>query len=126
MRLFLLVLLLCLGLHADHDEHRERHLPMDISHLDLTRAQYDAMERLIRNHHEAHRRYSRDKRRTQEEIGRLFGAERFDKERYLALTAALRDEAAAIQAEFYASIHTLLTPRQRQAFLHYMEEWEIE
>jgi Spy/CpxP family protein refolding chaperone len=126
MRFLLSLLMLATLLLAEHDEHHERHMPLDISYLDLTQEQHEKVERIVRSHQEAHRRHKRHKRESRELIGRLFTAEKFDSERFLEVSAQLRDEAATMQAEFLGAIHDVLTPEQRRHFANYMQEWEIE
>ena len=128
MRIAIIFMLLLTLLGADDDDHRrhDRHLPLDISYLDLTPAQHESVERIVRKHQEEHHRFNRKKRQTREAIGRLFTADPFDRAKFLELTTSLRDEAGAIQAGFLEAIHAVLTPKQRRRFALYMEEWEIE
>lgn len=128
MRIAIIFMLLLTLLGADDDDHRRynRHLPLDISYLSLTPSQHESVERIVRKHQEEHHRFNRKKEKVREAIGLLFAAESFDKTKFLELTASLRDEAGRIQAEFFASIHAVLTPKQRRHFALYMEEWEIE
>ena len=126
MRFIALVALLFALLAADHDDHHRRHLPMDLSYLSLTHEQHETIERIVRSHQEAHRRFNRRKRETREAAARLFAADAFDSDRFLRLSAALHQEAAVLQADFLEAIHRVLTPEQRSRFAYYMEEWEIE
>jgi protein CpxP len=126
MRFITLFALLFTLLAADHHDQHERHLPLDISYLDLTHEQHETMERIVRNHQKEHRRFKHRKREAREAVSRLFAAGEFDTQRYRELTSALHDEADAMQAHFLEAIHTVLTPEQRRRFADYMEEWEIE
>jgi Spy/CpxP family protein refolding chaperone len=126
MRFLALFALLFTLLAADHDDHHERHLPMDISYLGLTHDQHDAVERIVRSHQQDHRHFKRRKRETRETISRLFAADRFDSGRFMELTSELHREADALQSHFLEAIHGVLTPEQRRRFAYYMEEWEIE
>jgi len=126
MRILALVALLFTLLLADHDDHREHHLPMDISFLDLTRQQHEAVEKIVRDYRKAHQRLNREEVQTREAVSRLFEAEHFDREKFLELTKALRAESEKVQADFFEALHDVLTPEQRRRFVPYLEEWERE
>lgn len=126
MRILALVALLFTLLLADHDDHREHHLPMDISFLDLTKQQHEAVEKIVRDYRKAHQRLNREEVQTREAVSRLFEAEHFDREKFLELTKALRAESEKVQADFFEALHDVLTPEQRRRFVPYLEEWERE
>jgi Spy/CpxP family protein refolding chaperone len=124
MRIIAFAALLFTLLLADHDEHREHHLPMDISYLDLTKQQHERVEKIVRDYRKAHHRLNRDKAKTREAVSHLFEAERFDRRRFLELMAAQRAESEKVQADFFEALHGVLTPQQRRRFVPYLEEWE--
>ena len=126
MRILALIALLFTLLLADHDDRRDRHLPMDISFLDLSKQQHEAVEKIVRDYRKAHHRLNKEEAKTREAVSRLFEAERFDREKFLKLTAALRAESEKVQADFFEALHDVLTPQQRTRFTPYLEEWERE
>ena len=126
MRILALIALLFTLLLADHDDHRDRHLPMDISFLDLSKQQHEAVEKIVRDYRKAHHRLNKEEAKTREAVRQLFEAEHFDREKFLQLTSALRNEGEKVQADFFEALHDVLTPQQRARFTPYLEEWERE
>jgi len=124
MRIILLAALLFTLLVADHDEHRDHHMPMDISHLGLSAGQHEAVERIVRDYRKAHHRLNEEESRTRESLRELFEAERFDRGKFLELAAAQRRENEKVQADFFEALHDVLTPQQRLRFTPYLQEWE--
>lgn len=126
MRMILLFILLFTMAIADHDRHHDDHMPLDISYLNLTHAQHEAVEEVVRDYLKARHRFNRKKEATRVDMAALFSAGKFNHERFAALSGTLHNEADAIQSRFLEALHTLLTPQQRRAFASYMQEWEIE
>ncbi|UFS61867.1 periplasmic heavy metal sensor [Sulfurimonas sp. HSL-3221] len=124
MRFIVLIALLFTLLAADHDDHREHHMPMDISYLDLTPQQHERVEKIARDYRKAHHRLNRLEAQTRDAVRALFEAERFDRAKFLELTTALQTENDRVQADFFEALHAVLTPQQRQRFTPYLEEWE--
>jgi len=124
MRFIVLIAMLFSLLAADHDDPREHHMPMDISYLDLTPRQHESVEKIVRDYRKAHHRLNRLEEQTRESVSRLFEAERFDREKFLELTAALQRENDKVQADFFEALHRVLTPQQRSRFTPYLQEWE--
>ncbi len=126
MRLLVLLMLLTFAGWAEHDDHHERHFPLDISYLGLDDRQHEQIEAAVRRHRAAHKRFRHSERDTREALQTLFASDDFDRDAYLQLTLRLHTEAETMQAEFLEEVHRVLTPEQRRRFARYMEEWEIE
>lgn len=130
MKLLSILLLLSALLMADYDEreyeYHGRHLPMDLSYLNLDSEQHTRITKIIRDYREALKDFHYRERRTREAVARLFAAETFDTQKFTELNSDLRQNAIRIQAEFFSRIHGILTPKQKKRFIYYMEEWEIE
>ncbi|WP_457599544.1 Spy/CpxP family protein refolding chaperone [Hydrogenimonas sp.] len=131
---WVLTLLLVFGIaladedrYEDHErEEYELHLPRDLSRLELTPAQERAIgDLLVQNMHHLHRLHEQEER-LRERLRALFVQERFDKKRFEEALDSLHRERVKIEAELFARIHALLTPRQRRLFVRHMKEWEIE
>lgn len=128
MRFLALFLLLATLLFADSDkhEHKDRHLPLDMSYLELTPQQHEQARTIVQTYKHQYKAFHRLKKETREAVSNLFEAESFDAEEFVRLTAALNRRAAEIQAEFFSKMHAILSPNQKKRFVDYMEEWEVE
>ncbi len=128
MRFVALLLLLATLLFADSDKHeyREHHLPLDMGYLHLTSEQHMQAKTIVRTFKHDYKKFRRQKATTREALSRLFLAEKFDAEEFIRLTTQRNQRAMAIQAEFFAGMHAILTPAQKKRFAKYMEEWEVE
>lgn len=133
MRLLAVFLLLIALASADNDgredeEHayRERHIPLDMRYLGLSKKQRKEAKKLIQRFRSEYGRYYRQKEANEKAVARLFLAREFDTDAFVRLDTRQRQEAAGIQAAFFSGMHQLLTPKQRKRFVKYMEEWEIE
>lgn len=128
MKFLSIFLLLGILLFADSDKHeyREHHLPLDMSHLDLTSRQHKQVRTIVKTFKHEHKQFHRHKKVAREAISHLFLAKTFDTEEFIRLTTVLNQRAIKIQAKFFSRIHQVLTPSQKKRFVDYMEEWEVE
>ena len=128
MRLLTLFLLLATLLFADSDkhDHKEHHLPLDMSYLHLTSEQYTHAKAVVKSFKHEYKKFHHLKKETREAISKLFQDDEFDTEEFVRLTSALHERGAKIQAKFFSEMHAILTPAQKKRFAEYMEEWEVE
>ncbi|WP_345993604.1 periplasmic heavy metal sensor [Sulfurimonas sp. HSL-1716] len=108
--------------HGDH----EFHMPRDMGYLHLDEGQRDKISKILskneRDLEELHRRKELAEMKTK----RLFLEKDFDIKAYKRLMVELKTESVHIQAEMFRQMHDILTPKQRELFLYYMKEWEVE
>ena len=125
-KLLIIALLMILPLFADHDEEYERHFPGDFSYLHLSPAQQQSLKEAILEYQRRIAELYERQERLERGLKELFLRERFDKEAYIDRVCELKKEILKAQADFYARLHTILSPKQRERFLDYFREWEIE
>ena len=130
MKFLSILLLLATLLTADYNEreheYRDRHLPLDLSYLDLSDKQYKNVKKIIRQYKEALKDFHHQERQTRLAVAKLYSADTFDKEKFIKLNTALQQKAIKIQAMFFSRMHKVLTPEQKKRFIYYMKEWEVE
>jgi Spy/CpxP family protein refolding chaperone len=123
---WILILLLCWGTLQADDDSDELHLPRDLSTLELTPRQQQAIgEILERNMKQLHRLHE-EREQLEKRLAELFVASDFDARAFEEALLETRRKAARIETELFARIHALLTPQQRRRFIRHMKEWELD
>ncbi len=126
MRL-IIVLFLMTGLFADdYGHHNERHINKELSHLDLSKTQNIEVKVILKEFRSQLKEFKEFKENVEEKRKNLFIQDSFDAKELDKLNLSLDDKAHAIEKSFLTKMHTILTPRQRERFIHYFDDWEVE
>jgi len=113
--------------YADSDDYKERlHIPKDLSFLHLNSSQKQKLKIALQNYRKKLKELHEKEEKLEKELQKMFVKKRFDKERFLKKSILLRKEIAKVEADFFATMHKILNKKQRQMFVEYIEEWEIE
>jgi Spy/CpxP family protein refolding chaperone len=125
---WLLIALLLLGIARadDYEEEETLHLPRDLSRLELTPRQREAIGTILARNMEQLHRLHEERERLQKHLRALFLRDSFDRRAFEEALLESKRKAVAIEGELFARIHALLTPEQRRRFVRHMKEWEIE
>ena len=124
---FIIVLFLMTGLFADdYGHHNERHINKEISHLDLSKTQNIEVKVILKEFRSQLKEFKEFKENVEEKRKNLFIQDSFDAKELDKLNLSLDDKAHAIEKSFLTKMHTILTPRQRERFIHYFDDWEVE
>ncbi len=128
MRLLISLLFVVSLLFAGHDDdkHDKHHFPLDVSYLKLSDYQYEKLVKILKEFKHSRKEFHEEGKETKKEIAKLFLSDTFDKDKFVKLTNMLKSHAVNIQADFFAQMHKLLTPKQKKHFVKYMKEWEVE
>ena len=59
-------------------------------------------------------------------IKRYFLEDNFDKESTSKILLELKVESIEIETDMFKKMHDVLRPKQRELFLQYKKEWEVE
>jgi|FLOH01.1.fsa_nt_gi periplasmic protein CpxP/Spy len=124
---FIIVLFLMTGLFADdYGHHNERHINKELSHLDLSKTQNIEVKVILKEFRSQLKEFKEFKENVEEKRKNLFIQDSFDAKELDKLNLSLDDKAHAIEKSFLTKMHTILTPRQRERFIHYFDDWEVE
>ena len=131
IKAFLALLLVAGFAFGDDDDHHRRgyeehHIPKDLSFLDLSRDQHEKVKAILYEYKHALKRFRHEKKEHAWAMEALFVKDAFDAAAYEKASRELDAKAVAIQADFLAKLHAVLSPDQRQRFLHYFDEWDVE
>ena len=102
------------------------HIPRDLSYLHLSPLQKEHIRELLQSHRAILHQLHEKEEETEKELAKMFLQKRFNKRAFLEKNLALKRAIAQSEANFFAQIHAILTPKQRRLFIKYLEEWEIE
>ncbi len=108
--------------HKDH----EFHMPRDLEYLHLDKEQKEKISQILLANEKKLEILHEKKELVQMKIKRFFLEDKFDKESYIKILLELKTESIHIEADMFEKMHDLLTPKQRELFLYYMKEWEVE
>ncbi len=118
-----IALIITIGLS---DEKEGFHIPRDLSYLHLSPLQKEHIRELLQSYRAILHQLHEKEEETEEELAKMFLQKRFNKRAFLEKNLALKKAIAQSEANFFAQIHAILTPKQRKLFIKYLEEWEIE
>ncbi|WP_345980602.1 hypothetical protein [Sulfurimonas sp. HSL3-2] len=107
-------------------KHHEFHMPRDLGYLDLDSEQKAKISKIV-SENERKLELLHDKKELVEmKMKRFFLEDDFDKEKFAKLILELKTESITIEADMFKQMHDALNPKQRELFLYYMKEWEVE
>ena len=122
MRWLLALLLILTVSLAD----RDKHLPLDLHHLNLSASQYEAVKEIVKGYQHAFEAFDEEKEEIQKKIVHLFTQPSFDEVAFTEQNALVRDKLIALQRTFFAQMHKVLHEEQRKRFAKYMKEWDFD
>jgi len=102
------------------------HIPKDLSYLDLSKKQKYEIEKLLKVHRNKLKKLHELEEKIEKELEKEFVKDKFNKNKFLEKNLKLKEQIARLEADFFAKIHSLLNKTQREKFVRYIEEWEIE
>ncbi len=123
----LIVFLFCISLFAsDYEEHSERHINKELSHLYLTKEQNRQMKSILKSFRKELKAYRELKKEIEEKRKDIFLKEVLDTKELNKLNHILDTKAHQIENRLLEKIHILLNRQQRKRFIHYFDDWEVE
>jgi len=122
----LLIFLLSLCLYAGHDDKKEYHINKDLTHLDLSKEQNEAMKKVLKKYQHEIEEFRELKEKINVKKQELFLEEPLDVEALSKLNRELYEKANKEENKLLSRVHALLTQEQRVQFIRYFEEWEIK
>ena len=129
MRYLLIIVLLLTFVFGDNDEHEERehhYYNKDLTYLNLSYIQKKEIKKILKEYRKKLKKYREYKEDILEKKEDVFEKERFDSEKFMDINLKLSKEASKIEIEFLENIHQILSRKQRELFIKYIDEWEIE
>ncbi len=127
MKSILIAVLILSFSFADTDDYKkELHLPNDLSFLKLNNDQKEKLKHILKEHRIKLKKLHEKEEEWEEELKKEFVKDKFDKEEFKRKNLAIKKRIVEIEAEFFEKIHSILNKEQREEFIEYIEEWEIE
>lgn len=112
----------------EDDEHEflEFHLPKDLTYLKLSQKQNNQIKKVLLWYQEEINKFNNNKRVHILQIKTLFLEKEFDDIHFIENQQQYHNDKTIIQSKFLSEIHKILTKNQREKFIKYINEWEIE
>lgn len=126
MKFTIIILFLFIGLFADDDDHGNRHINKDISHLNLSKKQSKNIRKILKEFRYQLKEYRELKEDIEDKREDIFLKEHLDIKELNKLNFSLDTKAYDIENRLLEKMHPILTPRQRKKFIHYFDDWEVE
>jgi Spy/CpxP family protein refolding chaperone len=124
---YFIILLLVTALFSDSFEnHNERHINKELSHLKLSKEQNTKVKKILKEFRFDLKEFREYKKDIEKEKEKLFMNEIFKADELDKLNNALDAKAHKIEKSFLEKIHFILTPKQREKFIYYFDDWEVE
>jgi len=114
-------------LFAGEHEHNDHHYySKDLTYLNLNHDQKEKIKEILSEYRKNLKDLRKTKREFKEKKQELFAKEIFDVEALKNLNTHLNQKINAIEIPLLQKLHNVLTLEQRQKFIHYIDEWEVE
>lgn len=120
-------LIVCLSLYAtDTSYDKTGHIYKNLDYLNLNSNQEEAFKAILISCKKEFSKYYEKKEKGQKTLQKLMQEEHFDKEQYEEIAEEIAEEAIELEVKIFKQIHQILTPKQREQFSHYLQEWKVE
>ena len=124
MKLFL-IFAFTLCLYAGHGEKHERHINKDLTYLELTQEQTEDFKKILKKYYHEIQEFREFQESINAQKKALFLQDSLDTEALSTLNRELYKKASKDETQILERMHKVLTPKQREAFVRYFEEWEV-
>ena len=101
-------------------------MPRDLGYLNLDNEQKEKISKIVSENEKKLRVLHEKKESGEKKMKTYFLEEDFDQEKVSKLLLELKSESIGIQTEMFKKMHDVLKPKQRELFLQYKKEWEVE
>jgi len=127
MKLVIIFFLLISSLIADDDEKGYHHYySKDLTYLHLTYEQKKDLKDILKEYRHDIKKYKKYKKKIVKEKQELFEKDTLNTEELKRLNHKVTRKASAIEIEFLEKIHKVLSEKQREKFINFIDDWEIE
>ena len=124
MKLFL-IFAFTLCLYAGHGEKHEHHINKDLTYLELTQEQTEDFKKILKKYYHETQEFREFQESIDAQKKALFLQDTLDADALRELNRALYEKASKEETQILERMHKVLTPKQREAFVRYFEEWEV-
>lgn len=124
MRAVIIGLMLCSLMFGK--EHHKLHMFRDLEYLHLNTQQKEQILKIVLDNRKQRKNLHKQKEFVQKRMKQLFLERRFDDKKVSELFFDLKNRTIFLDVEMLKQIHDILTPQQRELFLYYIKEWEID
>ncbi|MDD2356440.1 MAG: hypothetical protein PHX13_00845 [Thiovulaceae bacterium] len=125
-----LIFLLFFSLGFGKDGHKNRdhefHMPRDLGYLSLDNEQKEKISKIVSENEKKLKLLHEKKESVEQKMKSYFLEDNFDQEKASKLLVELKTESIAIETDMFKKMHDVLKPKQRELFLQYKREWEVE
>lgn len=126
MKYFILVLLVT-SLFSDSDRHHsERHINKELSHLKLSKTQNTNIKKILKDFRFDLKEFREYKEEIEEKREKIFINEFFDIKKLNKLNHELDIKSHDIENRLLKKLHPILSKKQREKFIDYFDDWEVE
>jgi len=126
MRLIGILISVFLLLFGDGDDLKELHFPNDLSFLKLSSSQKESIRGYLLEYNNRLRELHIREELFEEELRDIFKSSKFNRQEVLRRLKEIKLLEAKLEVDFFEFMFNILNRDQRERFLEYIEEWEIE
>ena len=107
-------------------DHYEFHMPRDLGYLNLNAGQKEQISKIVYENRKERTKLHEEKEKAEKQMKALFLQREFDEKKVTQMYTGLKERSIRLHVKMLKNIHDTLTPQQRELFLNYIEEWEVE
>lgn len=124
---FLILLLIISNLFSDSLEyHNEKHIYKELSHLKLSQEQSKKIKEILKEFNGDLKEYRSFKESIDNKIKKNLLKDALNEEELNKLYNELYENTKWLEVKLLKNIHTVLSKKQREEFIHYFNEWKVE
>ncbi len=131
MKYLMILFLISFTMFADdhkkyYDHDRERHINKELSHLNLSKEQNTKVKKILKEFRFDLKEFRELKENIEQKRKDIFTKELFDATALKKLNSELDARSHDIENRFLKSMHSILTKQQREDFIYYFDDWEVD
>lgn len=111
---------------ADDDYNKKHHIYKNLDYLNLNNYQLKKLKKILIDYQEEYKEFYKKKKKEDKKLKELIASNHFDEDDYEESLEEIYEEKIELETKFIESIHSILTPKQRQKFSLHFKEWRVE
>ncbi|MDN5049486.1 hypothetical protein [Aliarcobacter butzleri] len=123
LKIFLLLISFVLILNADN---KHKYSYKDLDYLDLNEDQVKVIKKALLDLKKDYKEFYEYKDEQEDILEDIIESDNFNEELYYKIVMDLKTKATKLEVKRIKKIHEVLNKKQREEFVDYLEEWEIE
>ncbi|MGM0520061.1 MAG: hypothetical protein ACQERD_10505 [Campylobacterota bacterium] len=112
--------------YDEHKYNKKHHIYKNLDYLNLNNQQIKKLKKVLIKYQKEYREFYKKNKKEEKKLKELIVSSHFDKDEYEESLEEIYEEKIELETDFIESIHSILTPKQRERFSLHFKEWRVE